>query len=406
MSKQQCSAKRLLWKGEKTFIMILEKNNEEHNMVQQLKGWILPVALLFLAIALLAYTTLLSLFRPLSWAILLAFIFYPAFLGVLSIVGKTRNSLAALLVTFLMIVLLVAPTMAAGVVTSREAIRLFGRLVDLVGGIDASKGLSLDALFPDVLVRELLPMFEKYPLLKDGIQQLVSWTTSTMVRLSRNFLGNIATLAYHQIIIFIAFYFLLRDGHVLLEYFKDIIPLMSDERDEFMRRTGVVLRAVVFGVVLTAGVQGVLGAIGWWFVGLSSPLLAGALMALLAMIPFVGTPTVWIPGAIYLFLVGDNKKALILILWGLCVVSTVDNFLRPYFISGKANMSTLLVFLGAFGGLAAWGFMGLFVGPLILSLLVFSLDFYRKVWMLYQTQTTQDICQPRNSEEPQEPRPK
>ncbi|MDR1379760.1 MAG: AI-2E family transporter [Synergistaceae bacterium] len=386
--------------------MILEKNNEEHNMVQQLKGWILPVALLFLAIALLAYTTLLSLFRPLSWAILLAFIFYPAFLGVLSIVGKTRNSLAALLVTFLMIVLLVAPTMAAGVVTSREAIRLFGRLVDLVGGIDASKGLSLDALFPDVLVRELLPMFEKYPLLKDGIQQLVSWTTSTMVRLSRNFLGNIATLAYHQIIIFIAFYFLLRDGHVLLEYFKDIIPLMSDERDEFMRRTGVVLRAVVFGVVLTAGVQGVLGAIGWWFVGLSSPLLAGALMALLAMIPFVGTPTVWIPGAIYLFLVGDNKKALILILWGLCVVSTVDNFLRPYFISGKANMSTLLVFLGAFGGLAAWGFMGLFVGPLILSLLVFSLDFYRKVWMLYQTQTTQDICQPRNSEEPQEPRPK
>jgi predicted PurR-regulated permease PerM len=243
-------------------------------------------------------------------------------------------------------------------------------------------------------------MFEKYPLLKDGTQQFVSWITSTMVRLSRNFLGNIATLVYHQIIIFIAFYFLLRDGHVLLEYFKDIIPLMSDERDEFIRRTGVVLRAVVFGVVLTAGVQGVLGAVGWWFVGLSSPLLAGALMALLAMIPFVGTPTVWIPGSIYLFLVGNNKSALILILWGLCVVSTVDNFLRPYFISGKAKMSTLLVFLGAFGGLAAWGFMGLFVGPLILSLLVFSLDFYRKAWMLYQTQTAQNIFPPRNSEEP------
>jgi predicted PurR-regulated permease PerM len=167
---------------------------------------------------------------------------------------------------------------------------------------------------------------------------------------------------------------------------------MSDERDEFIRRTGVVLRAVVFGVVLTAGVQGVLGAVGWWFVNLSSPLLAGALMALLAMIPFVGTPTVWVPGGIYLFLVGDVKKGLVLIFWGLCVVSAVDNFLRPYFISGKANMSALLVFLGAFGGLAAWGFIGLFVGPLILSLFAFSLDFYRKVWVLYQTdQTTQDV---------------
>jgi predicted PurR-regulated permease PerM len=227
-------------------------------------------------------------------------------------------------------------------------------------------------------------MFERYPILKDGTQQLLSWGTSTMLRLSRNFLGNIVTLVYHQIIIFIAFYFLLRDGHVFLKYFKDIIPLISVERDEFMHRANVVLRAVVFGVVVTAGVQGILGAVGWWFVGLSSPLLAGALMALLAMIPFVGTPTVWIPGSFYLFLVGNAKDGVILILWGLCVVSTVDNFLRPYFISEKAKMSTLLIFFGAFGGLTAWGFIGLFVGPLILSLFVFSLDSYRKAWSLYQ----------------------
>jgi predicted PurR-regulated permease PerM len=287
-------------------------------------------------------------------------------------------------ITFLMIALLVVPTLGAGVITSREAIGLFGRLTDLLGGIDASRGLSLEVLFPDVIVKELLPLFEKYPILKDGIQQLSSWGTSTMLRLSRDFLGNIVTLLYHQIIIFIAFYFLLRDGHVLLGYFKDIIPLLSVERDEFMHRADVVLRAVVFGVVVTAGVQGVLGALGWWFVGLSSPLLAGALMALLAMIPFVGTPTVWIPGSIYLFLIGNVKNGIILILWGLCVVSTVDNFLRPYFISEKAKMSTLLIFFGAFGGLAAWGFIGLFVGPLILSLFVFSMDSYRKAWLFYQ----------------------
>jgi predicted PurR-regulated permease PerM len=358
------------------------KNNMGQDIIKHIKGWIVPFVLLFLVLAFLAYTTILSLFRPLAWAILLAFIFYPAYRTLLRFIGY--NNAAALAITVLMIAHLVVPTLAAGVITSRETIGLFGRIADLLGGIDASKGLSLEMLLPAAVVRELLPLFEKYPILKDGIQQLLSWGTSTMLRLSRNFLGNIVSLLYHQIIIFIAFYFLLRDGHILLGYFKDIIPLLSNERDEFMHRADVVLRAVVFGVVVTAGVQGILGALGWWFVGLSSPLLAGALMALLAMIPFVGTPTVWIPGSLYLFLVGNVKNGIILILWGLCVVSTVDNFLRPYFISEKAKMSTLLVFFGAFGGLAAWGFIGLFVGPLILSLFVFSLDSYRRAWLFYQ----------------------
>ena len=84
------------------------------------------------------------------------------------------------------------------------------------------------------------------------------------------------------------------------------------------------------------------------------------------------------------------KGALILAVWGLGVVSTVDNFLKPYFISEKANMSTLLVFLGAFGGLAAWGFLGIFLGPLILSLFVFFLDTYRNAWDLYQQEGRED----------------
>lgn len=332
----------------------------------------------------LSWMTVSSLFRPLTWAMLLAFITYPVYHFLLGLFGPKHRDLAAILVTLLVILLLALPTISAGVVASREAINLFGRLTDLVGNLDTSKGFRLEMFLPDSIVRELLPMFEKYPFLKDGTQQFVSWLTSTMVRVSRGFLGNIVTLGYHQIIIFIAYYFLLRDGNLILAYLRDIVPLMSDERQEFMHRAEVVLRAVVFGVIITAGVQGVLGAIGWWFVGLSSPLLAGGLMALLAMIPFVGTPTVWVPGSIYLFMSNDLKGCAILALWGLCVVSTVDNFIRPYFISEKANMSTLLVFLGAFGGLATWGFIGLFMGPLILSLFVFFLDTYRRAWKIYQ----------------------
>ncbi len=352
--------------------------------INHIKGWVVPFVLLFFVLALLSYVTVSSLFRPLAWAILLAFISYPVYRSLLRAIGGRHKNTAAMLITLMVLLLLIVPTLAAGVVASREAIGLFGKLTDLLGNIEAAKGLSLDALLPEVIVKKLLPLFERYPILKDGVQQSLSWVTSTMVRLSRGFLGNTVMLIYHQIIIFLAFYFLLRDGHVILGYLKDIVPLMDDEREEFMHRADMVLRAVVFGVVVTAGVQGILGAVGWWFVGLSNPLLAGALMSLLAMIPFVGTPTVWIPGAVYLFLIGDVKGCVILTLWSFCVVSTVDNFLRPYFISEKAKMSTLLVFLGAFGGLTAWGFIGLFMGPLILSLFVFFLDSYRKAWKNYQ----------------------
>jgi predicted PurR-regulated permease PerM len=342
--------------------------------------------------------TVFSLFRPLAWAILLAFISYPAYRTLVEIIGERHKNLAAMLLTFLMVVLLVAPTLMIGIVTSREGIGLFGKLADLLVNVDPSKGFSLDALLPEVVDKKLLPLFEQYPLLKDGTQQLVNWLTYTTLALSRNFLGNLLTLLYRQIIIFIAFYFLLRDGHVLLDYFKDIIPLMDEEeREEFTSRAGVVLRSVVFGVFATAGVQGVLGAAGWWFVGLPGPLLAGVLMALLAMIPFIGMPTLWIPGAAYLFLIGNVKDAVILVLWSLCVVGTVDSFLRPYFISEKAKMSAFLVLVGAFGGLSAWGFLGLFMGPLILSLFVFSLDSYRKVWMFYQSDSVSPEAAPPNS---------
>ncbi|NLL36373.1 MAG: AI-2E family transporter [Fretibacterium sp.] len=353
-------------------------------VVQRIKGWILPFVFLFLLLAWLAYITLASLFRPIVWAMLFAFISYPTYQFLLRKLGDHRRTLAASLMTLLVIALVVLPSLAAGYVISREVLGLFGRVNDLMGGFDATKGISLEKLLPETLAQELLPLFSRYPFMKEWVQQATTWGVSNLVRLAHSFLGSSATLLYHQLIIFIVFFFVLRDGHLILKYFGDILPFMSEERQEFIERANVVLRAVVFGVIVTAGVQGLLGALGWWFVGLASPFLAGALMALLAMIPFVGTPTVWGPGAIYLFISGDIKGGLILLLWGLGVVSTVDNFLKPYFISGKAKMSTLLTFLGAFGGLAAWGFLGIFLGPLVLSLFVFFLDSYREAWNAYQ----------------------
>lgn len=352
--------------------------------VRRIKGWILPFVFLFLILASLTYVTLASLFRPLVWAMLLAFVSYPLYTLLLRRVFPRRRGLAAMTMTLAVVALLALPMSFAALLVVRESEGLFGTVATLVGSLDPSKGISLNALLPDVVLKHLAPLFEEYPSLRDALRQTAGRVTSTMLRLSQEFLGNLVTMLYHQVIIFVVHFFILRDGHRIVSYFRGIVPLMDDEREAFMSQADNVLRAVVFGVIVTAGVQGILGALGWWFVGLPNPALAGALMALLAMVPFVGTPTVWIPGAVYLFLTDDVKGSLILTAWGVGVVSTVDNFLKPYFISEKAKMSTLLVFLGAFGGLAAWGFLGIFLGPLILSLFVFFLDTYRNAWDLYQ----------------------
>ena len=358
--------------------------------LRRIKGWMLPFVFSFLILAFLTYVTLASLFRPLVWAMLLAFVSYPLYKMLQRRVLPGRRGLAAMAMTLAAAALLVLPMSFAAILIARESDGLFGKVASLVGSLDPSKGISPDTLLPDVVLRYLKPLLEKYPFLRDAMRQVAGRVTSTMLRLSQEFLGDLVTMLYHQVIIFVVYFFILRDGHRIVSYFRGIVPLMDDEREAFMSRADNVLRAVVFGVIVTAGVQGVLGALGWWFVGLPNPALAGALMALLAMIPFVGTPSVWIPGALYLFLSDDVKGALILAVWGLGVVSTVDNFLKPYFISEKAKMSTLLVFLGAFGGLAAWGFLGIFLGPLILSLFVFFLDTYRNAWELYQQEGRED----------------
>jgi len=126
---------------------------------------------------------------------------------------------------------------------------------------------------------------------------------------------------------------------------------------------------------VTALVQGTLLGVGFWVTGVPSPVVFGAVSAVASFVPFVGTALVWIPAAIYLWVQGVLWKTLFLVIWSLAIVGTADNFLRPLLVSGKSEVGTLTVFFGGLGGLAAFGFVGLFVGPVILALVLALLEF-------------------------------
>jgi predicted PurR-regulated permease PerM len=204
-----------------------------------------------------------------------------------------------------------------------------------------------------------------------------------VVSVSRAIVGSTLTIAWNLAVIIVVSFFLIRDGSLIIGYLTDIIPLPSGEREAFFRRAKEILQAVVYGVIVTAFVQGILGAAGWWYAGLRSPMFFGAMMMLLAMIPFVGTALLWGPAGIYLLYAGKLGDGIFILLWGAFVVSMADNLIRPLFISGGAKLHLLTVFIGVLGGLAAWGFLGLFMGPLVISLFFFLLESYRTMWKGY-----------------------
>jgi predicted PurR-regulated permease PerM len=139
-----------------------------------------------------------------------------------------------------------------------------------------------------------------------------------------------------------------------------------------------VVRASVFGTLLVATIQGVLGGLMFWWLGLPAPLLWGAVMCLLSVLPLLGASIVWIPAAVLLVMEGSWEKALILTVWGSVVVALIDNLLYPIFVGSKLRLHTLLTFIAIVGGLFAFGASGLVLGPLVLAVALAALEIWHE----------------------------
>ena len=181
-------------------------------------------------------------------------------------------------------------------------------------------------------------------------------------RLSSLVGGSIWVVAQLLITFFTLFY-LFRDRRAILKTVRSLMPLTQSETDKLFSRVSDAIYATVYGTFVVSLVQGILGGLMFWWLGLPAPLLWGIAMFLLSLIPVLGAPVVWIPAALFLALMGSWGKALILTGWGLLVIGAVDNLLYPILVGDKVRMHTLLVFLSVVGGLVLFGAPGLVLGP-------------------------------------------
>jgi predicted PurR-regulated permease PerM len=333
-----------------------------------------------LAAAALLGFALLKILRPfvgaILWSVLLAFLLFPINERLTRALNG-RRAAAATLLTLAVILALVGPVSFLAVIFARQASDLFARVQTAAGQLRAVQ-------FEDLLHVPLIDRAIGWAGSAAGItaEQVQTWfvgaakaALGVAVSLSGAFVVEaLGTLVSIIITLFLLF-FTLRDGESMVQTVRSLIPLDPERQERLIEHLAAVTRAVVFGTLLIALLQGALVALSFAIVGLPSPLVFGVLAAVASLVPLFGAALVWVPAAGVLAYQGRWGATVFVLIWNLGIVSAADNVIRPLLISGRAQISTLPVFLGVAGGVVAFGPIGLVLGPLIVALALALLRF-------------------------------
>lgn len=191
------------------------------------------------------------------------------------------------------------------------------------------------------------------------------------------FVGGSLWFGGQLLITFFMLFYFFRDRRAILGGVMRSVPLTTAEAGKSFQRVEDTVFATIYGSLAVAIVQGTLGGVMFWLLGLSTPLLWGVVMALLATVPMLGTFVVWFPAAVFLALEGDWIRALILIAWGSVAIALVDNFLYPFLVGKRLRLHPLLVFIAVVGGISLFGAAGVVLGPVVLAVAEALLDVWR-----------------------------
>ena len=341
--------------------------NQEKNHA---KNFIIGLVLFTITIALL-------LIRPYVVAILtsmvLAYIFYPVYLRLNEKIKK--ENISAFIVSVIIIIIITIPLAFilyhvsqeanVGYIILKQKLKNGGVLdLECTGGLICSAANKLNEWISN-------PQVHFY--ITDNLKKLSSSITegafSFVFSLPKRFLDIFITF-------FITF-FLLRDGAKLVNWVEKETPLKKKQRDRIFKQMHEVIRAIIYGFFLVGLLEGFVMAVTFSIAGITSPIIWGVVVGLLALIPIIGGAVIWIPAMIIQFMSGFRGPAIIVLIGGL-IVSSIDTFLKPKVIGKKADIHPILVVLGVFGGISLFGIAGVIIGPLILTLLFTFIKMYKK----------------------------
>ena len=309
----------------------------------------------------------------LIWSVVLVLIFYPVHVRIEKRTGKP--SLSALISVFLVLIVVVVPLIAISTAVANEIANMaanFPRMLEELRN-DPVKAEQLNRLRE--LAKKYIDVDRIFSV--EALRENFGRAGQLVVSGTLNVLGGALGFIVNLFFTLFTMYYLFRDGHSIVEKIPSIIPLEHAQASALITRTGEVISASVFGVLVIALVQGILGGLMFWILGVPSSLVWGVVMTVLSTIPMAGAFIVWVPAAIVLGVTGHWVKALILTIWGTLVIGMADNFLRPRLVGQKTRLHELFIFFSVLGGLKVFGVLGILLGPVVVAITLALLDVFR-----------------------------
>ncbi|AHE53546.1 hypothetical protein NX02_09125 [Sphingomonas sanxanigenens DSM 19645 = NX02] len=331
--------------------------------------------MLILAVSLAFAWIVQPLFGAILWGVIASILFAPLNDRLLRAM-PTRNNLAALLTLLVIMAMVILPAILLSAFLLQEVAGVYARMQS--GEADpGAYFLRFQAHLPQWLKSLLsglgLSDFETVRTkLTAGIAASFQTLTARAFSIGQSAFGFVVALG---VMLYLTF-FLLRDGKQVAARVETAIPLDPDQRAALLAKFAAVIRATIRGSLVVAVIQGAIGGIVFWALGIHSALLWGVLMAFLSLLPAIGTGIVWAPVAVYLLVTGAVWEGVILILCGLFVIGLVDNLLRPILVGRDARMPDYVVLISTLGGLQVLGFNGLVIGPVAAALFIAAWDIF------------------------------
>jgi len=309
------------------------------------------------------------------WGSAIAILFAPLHRKILARLHG-RPNLAAVATLLVIVAIVIVPLIVIGALLVRQAAAVYEHLE--AGSVDfRSYLLQVANALPDWATNILTAigitnLDDLQARIASGLRAASELLAGQLVALGQNTFSFVVGLFVMLYLLF----FLLRDGDALARKINDAVPLRSEQRLALVDKFTTVIRAMIKGTLAVAGVQGALGGLIFWLLGIPAPALWGVVMGILSLLPAIGSPIVWGPVGIYLLATGDVWQGIVLLAYGALVISLVDNVLRPILVGKDTRIPDYVVLISTLGGLSLFGVNGLLLGPVIGALFLAVWDIF------------------------------
>lgn len=314
----------------------------------------------------------------LAWAGLLAFVFFPV-QRLLTGLLKGREGLAAAILSTAVILIVMVPTVLLTLVLANESVVFYQRSVEFLGGPEWPHFLEhLQGSLPGRLWDAGSRFVDSWHIdLRETAVKVTNTVSGFLVSQATDILKNVASFVLNFFLSTFALFFFFRDGERMLLGVRDLLPMEPEHKEAILTRLHETLSAVVLGTLATATAQGTIAGFGYWALGVPFSLVLGCATGFVSLLPG-GAPLIWSGAAIYLAITNGWVSCVMQVVWGIVAVGGIDNVIRPLIIGGRTAIPTVVLFFGIFGGLQAYGLLGIFLAPVVIAVLVAFVRIYRE----------------------------